>query len=350
VIFAFLALLSMRGTVPALVTPEGFSAQEPQVASVGRQVFVACGAGDRLYVLGSEDGGKTFGAPVALPAAGKLALGMRRGPRIAVAGKEVVVSAVYGKAGGGKDGDLLAWRSADGGKVWQGPVAVNDVPGAAREGLHAMAASPGGKLACVWLDLREGKTEIWESVSSDQGRSWSKNLRVYRSPDGTICECCHPSVAFGPKGEMYVMFRNWLGGARDMYLAKSTTDGKSFEPAQKLGRGTWPLNACPMDGGAIAIGPSGDVTTVWRRAGHVYLCRPGQDEVDLGEGRQPWATCSVSGIRAVWLREGQVAGIGGPAKPTPGPGKNPVMCTLGGRAVAFWADDSGRIWSADFDK
>ncbi|MES2462694.1 MAG: sialidase family protein [Armatimonadota bacterium] len=305
-------------------------AREPQVA-VGdnNRVYIAFGAGDTLYCAVSQDGGKSYASPVKVGQAGSLSLGMRRGPRIAITKDAVVVSAIYrreeGKGGhepnghdanghegkghqpkgheaNGHDGELVSWRSLDAGKTWQGPTMVSDVPGAAREGLHAMAAAPDGKtLACTWLDLRNKGTEIFVSLSRDGGKTWGKNTQVYQSPDGTVCECCHPSLAFGPKNELLVMWRNALGGARDMYLARSTNGGSTFGPAQKLGSGTWPLKACPMDGGALAVAPNGAVTTVWRRDQDVFTCAPGGSETLLGRGQQAWTAATARGVYSVWL-------------------------------------------------
>src|SRR6266542_4335057 len=42
-------------------------------------------------------------------------------------------------------------------------------------------------------------------VSADGGKTWSKNKIIYQSPDGSVCECCKPSVAFGENG-INVMF------------------------------------------------------------------------------------------------------------------------------------------------
>jgi len=61
------------------------------------------------------------------------------------------------------------------------------------------------------------------------------------------------------------MFHYWLGGNRDLYLIESWDAGKSFGREQKLGNGSWALNACPMDGGGLAIDKKGNLTTVWRR-------------------------------------------------------------------------------------
>lgn len=52
-----------------------------------------------------------------------------------------------------------------------------------------------------------------------------------------------------PEGEIAVMFRNAIEGARDLYLTRSHDGGRMFEPAARLGSGTRKLEACPMDAG-----------------------------------------------------------------------------------------------------
>lgn len=291
-------------------------AKEPHVA-VGsdKRVYVSFGMGNAIYCAVSPDGGKTYNVPVLVAQVSNLALGMRRGPRIAVTEKNVVVTAISGVKGAGKDGDLLAWQSSDKGKTWRGPARVNDVRDAAREGLHAMAAATDGTIACAWLDLRNKGTQLYASISRDGGVSWSKNSRVYASPDGTVCECCHPSLAFDAKNNLYVMWRNYLGGARDMYLAESRNGGKSFGTAQKLGKGTWILNACPMDGGALSVSPTGIVTTFWRREGELFTCRPGEAEKSLGAGRQGWVASTADGPYLVWSGERAGAVASAPGHP-----------------------------------
>lgn len=335
-----------------LAMPPGLrsEAREPQVA-VGNSgnVYVAFGASDTVYCAASRDAGRTYAPPVQVGSAGVLALGMRRGPRIAVAGRSVVLSAVYGRQGRGRDGDIRAWRSRDGGRSWQGPATVNDVPGAAREGLHAMAAAPDGTLACVWLDLRNRGTEIRAAVSPDGGATWGPNRLVYRSPDGTVCECCHPSVAYDPRGRLLVMWRNWLNGARDMYLARSDDGGRTFGPARKLGAGTWPLGACPMDGGALSVSVGGSVSTFWRRGGEMFLCAPGDPERRIGAGQQGWVAAGSGAPYLVWLlrRPGPLLvlspGGRGPVQITPEADDPVIAAAPGGRGpvVAVWKDGSG---------
>ena len=237
-----------------------------------------------------------------------MSLGMRRGPRIAATKDAIVITAVGGKQGKGRDGDVLAWRSTDAGKTWQGPVRVNDIADSAREGLHAMASGEDGSLWCVWLDLRDKKTEIYAARSADGGDTWEPNIRVYQSPDGSVCQCCHPSVIVNGT-TLVIMFRNLLGGNRDMYVVSSADNGKSFTTAEKLGHGTWPLDACPMDGGMLAALSHNTIETAWRRDDKIYLAtNTAAPEVLLGHGQQPWIAGTSKGSVIVWTtgREGDL--------------------------------------------
>ncbi len=278
-------------------------AKQPQVAVDARgRVYIAFGRGSTVRLAASTDGGKTFDVNT-VGEVGELALGMRRGPRVAATDGSIVVTAIGGREGKGRDGDVLSWRSKDGGKSWDGPTRVNVVEGSAREGLHGMAAGPDGQVYCTWLDLRNKKTEIYGSLSKDGGATWAPDALVYRSPDGSVCECCHPSAAFGPDGTLHVMWRNSLKGARDLYLTSSSDGGRTFRTAEKLGRGTWPLKACPMDGGAVAAGPDGRVETVWMREGAMFAARPGEVERSLGRGVQGWTAFGAEGPYSVWLEK-----------------------------------------------
>jgi hypothetical protein len=302
-----------RGTAPG-------HPRQPQVAvDQSGIIHVVYGMGDLVRYRHSRDAGKSFSEPVDLPVANAMSLGMRRGPRIAASNKSVCITAIGGKQGRGRDGDLFAMRSGDEGKTWSGPVQVNDVVDSAREGLHAMCAGPNGRLCCVWLDLRNKHSEVMAAISTDGGSTWGKNVLVYKSPDGSVCECCHPSVIIDGRGRIHVQWRNSLGGARDMYVASSTDGGRTFGKASKLGGGSWPLNACPMDGGAIAALAGDKLASAWRRDRAVYLSLEGQPEERLlGAGEQPWIAATEDGPFVVWLKKrGDVAYLLTPGSKSP---------------------------------
>jgi hypothetical protein len=279
--------------------------QQPQLAIDAKgTIHVVFGQKGAIHYCRSEDGGKTFKPSTTVASPLQIALGMRRGPRITASSDSVCITFIGGNEGKGRDGDVLSIRSVDKGNSWSQPVAINDIHGSGREGLHGMASGPGEMLCCVWLDLRSQQTEVMAATSTDGGSTWGKNNLVYRSPTGSVCECCHPSVCFDSEGSIYVLWRNALRGDRDMYYAKSIDGGAHFGQANKLSLEKWRLDACPMDGGSIAVSNDGEVTTTWRRRDTVFLTTNDRlEEVQLGVGEQPWVACTRDGPYVIWLEK-----------------------------------------------
>ena len=270
------------------------SGRQPQIAIAqgpehSHLAAIVAAYPDAIAVYVSTDSARRFsaGRPIL---SGKVMAGRHRGPRAAWVDGALVVTAI-------RDGGIHSWRSSDLGRTWVKGAIVNDVQNSAREGLHAIASGNLG-LFCVWLDLRTKGTRLYGATSRD-GLSWSDNRLVYASPSGNICECCHPNALITPDSALHVTWRNWLDGSRDIYLATSTDGGSTFKPL-KLGQGTWPLNACPMDGGALAL-----PYTAWRREKTVYVCRPREAEVAVGEGKDPALAVDASGHPVIAWTQGQ---------------------------------------------
>jgi hypothetical protein len=303
-VLTIFALAILQLTSPS---PQTTPYRSPQVAASQNLAAVAFGSGHALYVAVSNDQGNTFASPVKIAEAEILPLSRHRGPRIAVTNNAIVVTAVTGVTeatgphshGLPSDGDLFAWRSTDSGKTWSKGARINDIPSAAREGLHALASDEKGNLFAVWLDLRNGGTQLYGSLSHDSGATWSPNRLVYKSPSGTICQCCHPSASFSSNGTIEVMWRNCVDDARDFYLVHSR-DGKKFGKPEKLGQGTWKINACPMDGGGLThIGTR--TITAWRREANIYLAEPGKPETMLGEGKDVAIAANNDQLYLLWI-------------------------------------------------
>ena len=293
-----------------LATGDENGPKQPQAAVVSNgTVYAAFGSGEDIFVCSSSDSGKSFSKPSVAFRVPNVSLGSRRGPRITAHGDSLIISAIGGKQGKGQDGDLLAWRSNDRGATWKGPVMVNDSMDSAREGLHAMAVSSTGDTWCTWLDLRNKRTELYASKSVDGGATWSANQLIYRSSEKNICECCHPSIAIHDK-TVHMLFRNSIAGNRDMYLNSMTFQGDKFKANSiRLGSEHWKLNACPMDGGMLAVDNNGSVSTIWRRGREIFIStNDGGDELLVGNGEQPWITSTQTGPVVIWStrRDGEL--------------------------------------------
>ncbi len=319
---------------PPVAQPRVFQGVQPQLAKLGDRVFLAYAQDNVITVLRSDDAGQTFGPPVALTVPGRVSLGMHRGPRIAVTSSAVMVTVVAGAKGGGLDGDLLLYRSTDGGATFAAPIVINDVPASAREGLHAFTATPLGQVMLAWLDLRDPGTRIYTALSRDHGAAWSPDHLAYASASGSVCECCHPSVAIDTN-TMAVMFRNNLDGNRDLYVAQSR-DGETFAPARKSGEGSWPLNACPMDGGGMVF-RNGSPISVWRRANDVYLAPLGRPETLIGAGRDPVIDSFGAHQDIAWSSPaGMVLRRDASPAMLLGEGRFPAIVSLSRRTVLAW--------------
>ena len=246
-------------------------------------VHLVYGVGDSIMYTFSSDQGRSFSSPVVIDVVPKLFSFAMRGPQIAATDAGVVVTACTSR------GNIYSYFQKN--QKWQKGARVNDEDTVAKEGLMALSAD-GNNAFAVWLDLRKNKrNKIAGALSKDGGKTWSQNKLIYQSPDSSVCECCKPSVEV--KGNnIYVMFRNKVNGNRDLYLIRSTNAGASFDKAQKLGNESWQLNACPMDGGGLAINENGEVQTAWRRKDKIYSDVPGMPEAELGNGR----SCTVQSV------------------------------------------------------
>jgi hypothetical protein len=304
------------------------------VAEPNGKLHLVFGQDSAIYYATASAKTASFSPPVVVAILSNLVAGAKRGPQIAVTANYVVISAVN------KAGDIFAYSLNRKTARWSPAVRINDVPEIAKEGFQAVAGASQGTFHAAWLDLRGDKrNKIVGATSQDGGQTWSANQVIYRSPDGTVCECCKVSMA-AKNNEVYVQFRNWLSGSRNLYLAHSVDGGKTYKPAQKLGTGTWQLNACPMDGGAVAVSASGQPITAWRRENTLYTCQPGEAEQPITTGRNVTLAAGSSGTLLAW-DEGGMVWVKSASHPaiSVGKGQMPSVAVAGKTAVCVWELD-----------
>lgn len=292
------------------------------------------GTGDSIMYTSSTDKGNSFTQPSLVATVPRLFSFAMRGPQIAVNEKGVMITACS------SNGNIFSYYRENG--TWKQGARVNDADTVAKEGLMALSADNENAFA-VWLDIRNngGKGQrLFGAVSSDGGRTWSKNRLVYASPDKSVCECCKPS-AIMQGNNVTVMFRNWLNGNRDLYLIQSNDGGASFGEAKKLGTGSWKLNGCPMDGGGLAINNDGAIQTIWRRESKIYAATPNMPEKEMGEGRGcTMATVNNSNVYA-WVENGEVVVVNAAGhKQHLGKGIQPVLKAVDNEhIVCVWENE-----------
>jgi len=272
--------------------------QMPNIAKDNAgKLHLVYGTGDSIMYSFSSDHGKTFSKPQLISALPQLAASHTRGPQVAATRNGLIVTACT------NSGNIFSYQMNGSGN-WSGATRVNDIDTVAKENLMSLSAD-GENVFAVWLDLRDKHNKIFGARSVDGGRTWNKNTLIYASPDTTVCECCKPSVVI-KDNTVYVMFRNWLSGNRDLYLIQSSNGGESFGEGQKLGKGSWALKGCPMDGGTVVVNNKSKAQTVWNRKGIIYACEPGKEEKKLGQGK----SCTMETVNGKnvysWVENGDV--------------------------------------------
>jgi hypothetical protein len=304
-------------------------------------INIVYGNEEAVYFQQSKDKAKTFTPSThvaSLP--NGLMLGMGRGPQIATSSDYIVISAVDEK------GNIFSWRKANNKENWEDPILINDIDTVAKEGFVALAAGHNNYFYAVWNDLRSKNNQIYGAVSTDGGKTWGKNKLLYSSPDTTICECCKVSMAFDKQSnKVHVMWRNQLNGYRDMFIVSLDQNLEQQTQPAKLGKGTWKLDGCPMDGGNLMVSHGGKILTAWMREGKVYASEPGKEEVFIEAGRNPVIGSNKAGNIILWNTKSEIMALF-PKRKSPvsiGKGAYPSIVSSIDIIVAFWEGVDGKV-------
>ena len=143
-------------------------------------------------------------------------------------------------------------QSSDGGATWSAPVIPHRDSLQAEHGFASLFAAEGDSLGAVWLDGR--KSEMPDSaremmlasttIAADGG------LGAERFLDRRICDCCQTAMARTGEGWVVVYRDRSASEVRDIYAVRLTAAGWS-EPTS-VHDDRWTINACPVNGPAIA--------------------------------------------------------------------------------------------------
>jgi hypothetical protein len=145
------------------------------------------------------------------------------------------------------------------------------------------------------------------------------------------------------------MWRNAVAGSRDLYMMR-LRGGASAGPAEKIGGGTWKLDACPMDGGGI-VSRQGRITTAWRRGSDVFYTEAGGPEMKLAAGHDVAVAVNNQGAYVAWVTPEGVE-MHFPHSDSvvklAGGGSFPVLLTLPDEAILAAWEENGSIATTRF--
>ena len=249
-----------RGTVYVAWNLDGNVAGLPRDPDNGAAIFhtsqAVSGAPGGVVVARSTDYGSSFSAPVTLTAfdAQFKHFGLGATPAVGPDGRVTIVYSGQDEVNKKTVYSLQYVTSKNRGVTFSTPrPAVSQVvplpdklPNSTFRNfsLPAFAVSPrDGSMIVAWADMRNGDADIYESRSTDQGKSWSAPFRVNhdRLRDGK--DQFQPALAVAPNGTFTC---SWFDRRRDpkdhnidVYIAQSLDDGATFGHNYRVTQHSW---------------------------------------------------------------------------------------------------------------
>lgn len=166
-----------------------------------------------------------------------------------------VLVAAYPVALPGKwKNEIRLQRSSDGGAHWSAAELLH----AERMGSHSFlssAVTPAGEPVFAWLDDSTGHM----GLHARRGAAPPVTL------DPATCECCGTALLAGPRGEVWLAYRDADDDVRDFRVLRA--DGQGFDPGRPLSVDGWKIQGCPHTGARLAQEANGTLWSAWFTAG-----------------------------------------------------------------------------------
>ncbi len=216
--------------------------------------------------------GVSFSAPVRVNDQASDATVRNENPPKVIAGADGEVYVCWANERGKWKGNIRFARSTDGGKTFSPAITVNS-DGAAEPSGHAfqsIAVDKRGRIYVAWIDERNKRKEdrggeIWLAVSTDRGKSFSRDRRILTD----VCECCRTNLQIDAAGNLYLTYRTVprVGPMyRDIIIACSQDGGKTFAQTV-VSEDKWDIPGCPVAGPSFSLDGAGRITTIWFMGG-----------------------------------------------------------------------------------
>ena len=367
--------------------------ERPHAVAVARDPQLLVRASGALSILAVEpavDGGSDLRLHVS-PSGGDL---FEPGPRInQVAGSvrshgegtPILLEAPGGKfyavwlgrRGEGMRGNVIrVARSDDFLRSFGPPVELGAVTGRGPgPAFFDATVSPQGTLIVSWLgqapgDSLPGSSHVLVSSSQDQARTFSEPV----SASADVCPCCRPGLAADESGRWYLAWRAMDDqDIRDLVIAASPDQGKTWSAAQPVPGPSWKIDGCPHSGpslevmngtllaawyteatgqsrlywsssddGARTFSPAQDIAGKILDPNHPQLAVINDQAFVTFQGREPTEK-GTWGLSRPFVRllgtQGNAQPVGVP--PGSGTASYPVLSGLGaGRMIVAWTDSS----------
>jgi hypothetical protein len=222
--------------------------------------------------------------------------------------------------------DVALARSRDGGMTWNQITRVNDDTTTSEHGFAALWPRSANTIGIAWLDGREQQVAHDAKPKDDAHHGGAMQLRangfdmdLARGADAVVdaraCDCCQTDAAVTDRGVLLAWRDRDEDEVRDIVVARLQDDGAWTKPAPVHADG-WKVEACPVNGPAIAARGNEAVVAWYSEAGSTPTVRIARSTnagdafaasvvVDSGASVRGQVDIAVDAQQAwvAWLRE-----------------------------------------------
>ena len=134
------------------------------------------------------------------------------------------------------DGDIYFTISTDKGDTWSNETMVNSASQPdTNQWYPSIAVNSVGDIFIAWTDNSNGDWDIRFTKSSDLGKSWSKPVKINQlSPLGT--DQMKPDMAIDSSNNIYIVWEDNRLGNKQIFMSKSNDQGKTFSDEVQLSK------------------------------------------------------------------------------------------------------------------
>lgn len=224
--------------------------------------------------------------------------------------------------------DVIVAHSTDDGMTWSAPVRAHDDGKPVEHGFVSFWPAARDRIGMAWLDGRNTAGDPHAGHDGGDGKAAATGMTSLRAAtidtasrvadavevDASVCDCCGTDVAMTARGPLLVYRDRTVDEIRDVYAVR--LDGGAWGEARAVHADGWKIDACPVNGPAVAATGEDAVVAWYSAAGgtpKVQLARSGDAGdrfadavvVDEGEAVQGRVDVALDAGQAwvAWLRE-----------------------------------------------
>lgn len=270
-----------------------------------------------LFLAISNDGGKSFPDKLSLLLTNDVATHSEGMPKVAFKKDGTIVVAYEKKTPteANKYAGAIYYRvSSNSGKTWSPEKFLHSDTIAGRSRSYFdIERLPDGEIGASWLDIKLDKETGGRSVrfaKTEGSIEFGNEILV----DSSACQCCRIDVYSDMTGNVNVAYRGLMKGKmgqpiRDMMMATSGDNGKTFTHPTRISPDNWVIDGCPHTGPSLCSSKGG-LYSLWYTEGNgtgIYYSFKQNGENEFKErglvsnfGRHPQLGANETRFIMVW--------------------------------------------------